>query len=339
MEIEIPALETHNSLAFIKQLSEVSFSEPVNLIATMPWVRPFGMLLAACTIKRVRRENKSIPFRLEQRSNRGNDYAGHMGFFKAISPMLEMGNDPGQAPGNMNYIPITNIDLEKMHKLEIDSGNFVAMGDVVEKEAKRLAQVLCHGNTEITRLMTYIIREILRNIPEHSETKNAWICAQYWWTDRTAEIAIIDEGIGIQSSLKRNRSYSLHINDDRDAILLSLRPGVSKSFLPGKEKSVYEDLWANSGYGLYMVSELCRRLSGSFSIVSGDTFLSQHHDTTVRIGETIFPGTAIRIAFDTTQVKNSQKLIAEVVSQAEIEAKSLRNSYKKASRPSKGLLD
>ncbi len=339
MEIEIPALETQKSLVFIKQLTETSFNEPVNFIAAMPWVRPFGMLITASTIRRIRERHQNIPFRLEQRNGRGNDYAGHMGFFKAISPMLEMGNEPGQAPGSMNYIPITSIDFQTMHRSEIESGNYVAMGDVVEKEAKRLAQVLCHGNTEITRLMTYLLREILRNIPEHAETLNAWICAQYWWTDRSAEIAIIDEGIGIKSSLEKNQSYHQQINNDKDAILLALKPGVSRSFQPGREKSVFEDLWANSGYGLYMVSEICKRLSGSFSVVSGDTFLSQHHDSTVRVGETCFPGTAIRITFDTTEVTNSQRLIADVVSLAELEAKTLRNSFKKASRPSRELFD
>ena len=44
------------------------------------------------------------------------------------------------------------------------------------------------------KLMTYLIREILRNIPEHAESHKAWICGQYW-SDNTAEIAILDEGI------------------------------------------------------------------------------------------------------------------------------------------------
>ncbi len=39
-------------------------------------------------------------------------------------------------------------------------------------------------------LMTYLIREILRNIPEHAEESTAWICGQYWG-NQTAEIAIV----------------------------------------------------------------------------------------------------------------------------------------------------
>ena len=67
--------------------------------------------------------------------------------------------------------------------------------------------------------MTYLIREILRNIPEHAEESSAWICGQYW-NDQTAEIAIVDEGIGIKKSLQRNSIHRAYATDDESVTIL-----------------------------------------------------------------------------------------------------------------------
>lgn len=120
-----------------------------------------------------------------------------MGFFKSISETIPIGNVPGGASGNDNYLPITKLDLIKLHSDEIAAGEYGTLGDSIEKEAAKLSRIICRHNAEMQALMTYLIREILRNIPEHAEESTAWICGQYWG-NQTAEIAIVDEGIGIK---------------------------------------------------------------------------------------------------------------------------------------------
>lgn len=108
---------------------------------------------------------------------------------------------PGEANGSNNYIPITPIVIDELQKEEIQRGNYMVLGDVVEKESGRLARIVDRGNGELHKLLTYLIREIIRNTPEHAETDTVWVCGQYWPSYELAEIAIADEGIGIYNSI------------------------------------------------------------------------------------------------------------------------------------------
>ena len=273
---------------------------------------------------------------LSTQSSKGIDYAGHMGFFKTISPQIPAGKFPGEANGNRNYIPISELDISQIHRAEIENGNFIEVGDAVEKESGRLSQILARDNQQIHILLTYLIREILRNIPEHAEVNKAWMCGQFW-NDGTAEIAIVDEGIGVKRSLQKNRAHSPYASNDEDALRMSIKAGISQAFNPGKTNRSNE-LWANSGFGLFMASEICKRLDGSFYIASGGKYLRADSDNGVIIGDTCISGTAVKITISTSGLANSKAIISEMATQGEMQAKAIRNAFKNASTPSKGLI-
>jgi hypothetical protein len=121
--------------------------------------------------------------------------------------------------------------------------------------------------------------------------------AQYWPEKDWVELAILDEGVGIRSTLARNPH--LAIPSDIGALRLALLPGVSGVAFKGGPRQ-RKDAWANSGYGLYMTSQLCAR-GGSFLICSGSAglFLERGVETTF---ETNFAGTALRLCLSTTQL-------------------------------------
>jgi len=178
---DIPALETKKALKFAKELDELTIDGPFTFNANMNWVRPFGMLIAACSIKQFRNKYIEIPFNVECKTTGDSiSYASHMGFFKSISEKLNIGKEPGEATGNDNYIPITELDLSQIHRDEISNGRMIEIGDAIEKKASELAKVLSRDNKEFHLLLTYLIREMLRNIPEHSGCHKAWICGQFW---------------------------------------------------------------------------------------------------------------------------------------------------------------
>jgi len=207
MDIIIPELNTLSSLKFAADINKIDFAsvDEVNFVADMKWVRPFGMIMAATAMKHLRHRHPSTPFRLLCDTNRnGISYAAHMGFFKTISESISIGNAPGEATGNDNYLPITHLDIVELQRQCIASGRFQEIGDTIEQKSAELAKIICRNNIEMQALMTYLIREILRNIPEHADSDKAWICGQYW-ADGTAEIAIVDEGIGIKTSLQKMR--------------------------------------------------------------------------------------------------------------------------------------
>ena len=336
MKIRLPDLETRESLEFASELGCLRVNEPVTVVANMNWVRPFGMLLTAMALKQFRKKNSDIPFQLELGSSKGIDYAGHMGFFKTISPQILVGKLPGEANGNRNYIPMSELDISQIHRAEIESGNFIEIGDAVEKESQRLSQILSRGNQQIHILLTYLIREILRNIPEHAEINKAWICGQFW-NDDTAEIAIADEGIGVKSSLQTNRVHISYVSNDEEALRMSIKAGISQAFGPGKTNRSNE-LWANSGFGLFMASEICKRLDGSFCIASGGKYLRADSDNGVIIRDTYISGTAVKITISTSGLENSKAIISEMATRGELQAKAIRNAFKNASTPSKGLI-
>lgn len=337
LQFEISYLTAPAALDFARQLNCADIGEEVEFSANLKWVEPFGALLTATAIKQLRDKHKEIPFRLQYHDTDAGSYAAHIGYFKSISNKIEIGNQPGEAKGSENYIPITALDLSKIQMDCSPDGRILEIGDAIEIKAKSLAKVLCRDSEEMILLMTYLIREMIRNIPEHADTMTAWICGQYWPAKQKAEIAIVDEGIGIRSSLRKNQAHSAYIQTDEDAILCAVKPGISQAFIPSRQNRS-SDVWANSGFGLYMVSEICRKLQGLFWLASGEKFVCINSSGEQTIGDTHISGTAIRMTFSTQNLKSSRNIIQEIASLGEQQARTIRNAFKKASVPSKGLV-
>ncbi len=336
MNYYVPEMNLNNALSFSEKLNLcVPEDEMVFDFSRMSNFDPLPMMMMGAIIREYRKRYPSIIFRVAGTDTKG--YAGNMGFFKYISTSLGMGKMPGEAKGSANYIPITKISVEELRLNEKNRGKLVSIGDLIERESGRLSSIVDRGNEELHKLLTYLIREILRNTPEHAKTDEMWICGQYWPTYELAEIAIIDEGIGVFESLKNNRSHKEYIKDNSNALRWALKAGISESFKPSmKQKS--DDEWANSGFGLYMVNEICKLLHGSFCIISYDNYmLIDNHG--IKEGTTSFKGTAIRMRVPSTKIRDAKAIISEIAMNGEREAKTIRNAFKKASTPSKGLME
>ncbi len=197
--------------------------------------------------------------------------------------------------------------------------------------------MLARDNKELQLLLTYLIREILRNTPEHACTEEMWICGQYWNSSKVAEIAIVDEGIGIYESIRKNRLHREYITDNLSAIQWAIKAGISQSFAPS-QKQKDDDEWANSGFGLYMVSQICKSLNGNFALISNGDFLHSNNHR-ISMGRTSFHGTAIRIRIPSQNVSDAKLLISDICKRGESEARLIRTAFKRASHPSRGLMD
>lgn len=338
MIYKIPNMKLNETLNFSTDLNSVIPDDEVVFdFSKMHEFDPLPMLMIGSIIKEYRLKYKEIPFRVTWNDNIGKSYAGTMGFFKYISEKLDLGKMPGEASGSDNYIPITPIEFNELHKTERESGNYISLGNLIEKESGKLSKVVDRGNEELHKLLTYLIREIMRNTPEHAMTDKLWICGQYWKSYNLAEIAILDEGIGIFQSITKNYFHKEYIKDNITALQWALKAGISDAFKPSnKQKS--DDEWANSGFGLFMVSEICKYLKGSFCLISYDGYiLIDNHG--VKTGSTSFKGTAIRIRVPCDNIDNAQQLIRNIASNGEKQSKTIRNAFKKASIPSKGLIE
>jgi hypothetical protein len=85
-------------------------------------------------------------------------------------------------------------------------------------------------------------------------------------------------------------------------------PGISGKAFKGVKRDK-NDVWANSGFGLYMTSRLCRE-GGSFYVASGNSslMLSETQKDSVKIN---FVGTALRLTLDTRQLNSLNKSLEQ----------------------------
>ncbi len=337
MRIRFPNLVTSNALTICEKLPRISDDKIFYFdVSNITNYEPLPMLLTAAAIRDFRNQRSltSTDTQLRFKDNSDYQYACHMGFFQAAG--FPQGKSPGEAPGSTSYIPLTKINIKELIDKSIDEGHFKDRGEIIELEAKRLSRVLSQGQREFQKLLQYLLREAIRNIPEHAETNDVWICGQYWQNRDEAEIAILDEGIGVYSSLSKNSVHRRYIDNNEEALRWALKPGVSASFNPSKGQR-NEDVWANSGYGLFMISEICKLTRGWFTFVSGDNCVRVYPNNTA-VCSTHYHGTALGIRVRPSKISNCDAIISQARYNGEETAKGIKTAFKSASTPSKGLM-
>lgn len=253
--------------------------------SSLDWVEPFGMLFFARQLRVFADQRK--PAKCRAVNHARHSYAAHMGFFQSFG--LGFGNEPGEAAGNSQYLPITELTMEDIRR---DArASFEDPREIIEGRCTRLAGVLAMGaGEEVANTLSYSLREIFRNVLEHSEAESIWYAAQSWPAKKTVELSILDQGIGIGRSLSRNPHVS--IGSDEDALRIALLPGISGVAYKGGPRQ-RRDAWANSGYGLFMTSQLCAR-GGSFTICSGTRGLALSGEGTTGF-DVELAGTALKL--------------------------------------------
>jgi len=303
IEVKIPQnLSLRNALNFCNRLWGLDHSDEYTFnFASLGRVEPFTMAYVANEIKRFRASKPESKF--SALNHKDKSYPAHMGFFKAFG--LQFGNEPGEAAGSSTYLPLTILNVAELQEEANDS--YEQVGNVIEAKSEIIAKMLTRQESgDLVDTLTFSIREILRNVVEHSGSEIIEYCAQYWPTKNLVEFAVLDTGNGIMAGLSSN-PY-LKINDERDALHFAMLPGVSGKMYKGVKKRM-NDEWQNSGFGLYMTSRICRN-GGSFFIVSNDkSFLLDK--STKQDMECKYKGTALRLRIDTSRISKYSKMLAE----------------------------
>ena len=154
-------------------------------------------------------------------------YAAHVGFFKYFG--MSYGLAPSEAAGSINYVPITEVDVASIW--ERATKTYVHAGEIIEDEARQLAKLLTRNEGgPVVDTLTYSIREIVRNVIEHSRSPTYTIAAQYWPASQSAELAISDDGCGITSfgrikASDRDGSHSLEACNASRHLIQSVATG------------------------------------------------------------------------------------------------------------------
>jgi len=323
-------MQLKSSLNFCNVLEGIDYDNIDKILySTMNFgkIEPFGMLLIGAKLREVKRRHniKHAYYKISS----PHTYAGHMGFFRSIG--MPYGKEPGEAPGSRTYVPISRLSVSKIKREAKSKG--VHIGDIVEGYAEDLAKILYTGDNECIGHMTFAIREIMRNVVEHSTSETIWYAGQAWHSKDLVEIAILDEGIGIEQTINSNKYYKKHNFDNLGALLMALEPGITKTFSPVRSEDD-EGGWRNTGFGLYMTSNICSEIGG-FVICSDKHAIWRHGDVEERI-DTSFGGTAIRMRLRLSELSKVTKLRSQLVRTGETQArKNAKFAVAKASTASK----
>lgn len=271
---------------------------------TPGWMMAVGSALRAFKAKLPNITRRAINYR-------HLGYASHVGFFKYFG--LDYGLQPSQAPGSDSYIPITEVQVSTI--LERAAELHSHPGEIVEGEARRIATLLTRvAEGPVFDTLSYSIREIVRNVIEHSDSPTYSIIAQYWPTRGEAEFAVCDSGKGIMHSLKENPRLS--VDKDIDAIRLSLLPGISSK---AWKRQRTDNIWANSGYGLFMTQKLCS-VDGQFTLLSGTSGITMLNAKAIEL-RTASPGTLVVLRLAVESLGELGKRLASFRTEGQILAK------------------
>ena len=245
-----------DDLAKLLDVDEIEFDFADVGFATPGWMVAIGSAL------RQFREGRQ-PGRQKAINYQQLTYAAHAGFFQLFG--MKFGKQLNTANSTERFIPVTQHLVEEITADAIDQMEH--HGDTIQRSSEEIIAVLLQSRaTPAFQALSYAMREMIRNVVEHSASKDLTYAAQYWPATGKAEIAITDQGIGLAKSLSSNPKLEF-VGDD-EAVNLAVQAGVSsKTWRKQRSKSV----WANSGYGLYMVKGLCLASGGAFSVASGST--------------------------------------------------------------------
>lgn len=145
------------------------------------------------------------------------------------------------------------------------AGRFIPLTKIINsKELTRFITdmiPLLHLEPKQAQPIRYIISELVRNVLEHSMSKNgAIVSAQYYQKSNTIRIGIADTGVGIKKTI--NRSYDAPT--DLEAIRLALMPGITGTTrMEGGTEY-------NAGAGLFFIKSIARVNRDFFIIYSGN---------------------------------------------------------------------
>lgn len=288
-----------------KLVFDFSPLEYVKMLAVALFARELRQVVKArkekglMTYSRGHDSNKSIPL----------SYLSFIGFFDFIG-LSGIGlavRHEAEVTCRNPYLAITSYNYQRF-RIAAQYDSFRNESAYIADEASKVARLLHSDEDEKVSLLSYAIREILRNAYEHSNAVDFFVMGQAW-RDGSAELVIMDEGMGIWDSLKKKYP---RLKSEKEAILEAMKPGVSGSDFANNR-------YDNSGFGLYVLTEFAIK-HGHICVTSGDCLVKKAGDG-VECSHVWNDGTLVGIHLDSIPA-NVHDELAEIIKQGEIVSQS-----------------
>ena len=301
--------ENYDTENVVVDLTAVNFYDPQTILCLALIIRDF---------KKIRGSRKTL-ISIDQTHNTIG-YLAQIGFVDFIG--VDFGNKLGQVKAGESYVPIRKIDKKELLHESFETGK--SLQDLIQEEAAHVARVLVgtNFNKQVYLTIAYSIRETIRNALEHSEKDVCYVCAQRWKNNR-AQIAVVDEGIGIFNSL-----CNAHINVNEDNFLkIALQAGLSRTLNLDEDKNIH----GNSGFGLYVLQHLAKNFGRMTLSSSGKTIIIKNNKKENEERLNGFTGTCVSIEFS-MYPNNIEDVISMIADSGEEEAREAGRIVKASSR-------
>lgn len=145
----------------------------------------------------------------------------------------------------------------------------------------------------VLQLLSYCFYEILDNVVTHSGKKCGTVISRFVSERNKIQILVVDDGMGIQSSLKENELYK-NISEE-EALLVCLQDKVTD----GK----------GMGYGLYSTLCLIRNAGIRFEIHSGNHLLVSDGKKEKVIKAPLWQGTLVYLELQSNQEIDPNRIL------------------------------
>lgn len=246
---------------------------------------PLGILTFGREIRRaveLRRQQRQMTMVAgDDRSKPVHSFLSHVGFFDFIG--LPYAKPIGAARGNDRYVPIRRFTRAEVGAFP--GADSKRMRESIAAQSEGLAAVIAGGGPDAPAYwpVAYSIREVIRNVFEHSRADECFVTAQKWATG-AVEMAVLDEGVGIRASL----AEAVDCDSDAAALAMAVKAGVSRTARAPRAHNAHE----NSGFGLYVLSEL-GRCFGRFTLSSGSACMTSGTEGAAFPDSAAMSGTAV----------------------------------------------
>lgn len=222
-------------------LKTIDLSKPdrLEITANKKWISIHPVVL--CMVASLGLNIKHAELKCEKLEAKSKHYLQRMGLFRLLRIKTSMKIVEHESAGR--FIPLTRItDSQELTKF---------ITEIVP---------LLHLEPEQADPIKYVVSELVRNVLEHSESKQgAIVSAQYYKKSNTIRIGIVDAGVGIKKTI----NYAYPAKTHLEAIRLALSPGVTGATqrIGGTEY--------NAGAGLFFIKSIAQINREFFMIYSG----------------------------------------------------------------------
>ena len=309
------SLTTSPALPLAAKIAGLGPGDEVELdVSRVKFSRPLGALLVASELRAFVERGGAVEVVGFEAAGPAHYTLAHHGFYRSFG--VTSGPPARDPTGTESYLPIMWIARGDLEARMAESGK--ALGPTIQAESQRMAHLLTQSNEgKVLRPIAYCFREAIRNVFEHAHTDLCAVSAQVYKTKDHVEIAIVDRGRGVRASLAERHDYG----SDAEALQAAVVPGVTRAAPAADDPAAEEDKWANSGFGLWVLSELGRR-TGCFTLVSGSARL-ERKPAGEEIKDCVYAGTALSLTVTKPKGVNFEEFVYEIIEEGNARSRTI----------------